>query len=181
MGGNAIAFLGASESGKSTMAAALHARGYPLVVDDIVAVRLSDGRAEVFPGFPQFKLWPDAVAALGGDPDTLSRTEPGFEKRARPVTDGPSARESLPLGRIYVLAQGEAVEIEPLSPTEIFFALVSHSYGIDWLHSVSGGADFLSRAEIARRVPVRRLRRPWSLCSLADVTAAVEKDLAAGL
>jgi hypothetical protein len=66
--GAAVGFLGGRGAGKSTMAAALLRRGYPLLTDDILAVSLEDGSPRVLPGFPQLKLWPDAVARWAAIP-----------------------------------------------------------------------------------------------------------------
>jgi hypothetical protein len=175
-----VAFLGASGAGKSTMAAAFHLRGVPVLTDDIVAVQLRNGRVRAAAGFPQLKLWPDAVAALGGDPEALLCSEPDRDKRIYPVDGERFAHELLPLRCLYVLAESDdGVSIERLPPAEGFLELVSQSYGIGWMHEISGRADFLSRAEIARRVPIRRLRRPSALHLLPEVVAAVERDLAA--
>lgn len=174
--GVAVGFLGSSGWGKSTMAAALHAAGYPLVVDDVVAVRFDAGRPEVYPGFPQFKLWPDALGALGADPTTLPTIDPEMDKRARRITEGFCTAESLPLGRLYVLSTGGSIEIESLNPREAFLQLAYHSYGIQWLHEVSGSAHFLNRAELARSLPVQRLRRPRDLQLLPDLVRLVESD-----
>ncbi|HEU4643275.1 MAG TPA: hypothetical protein VFS44_12545 [Gemmatimonadaceae bacterium] len=173
-----IAFLGASGAGKSTLAAAFHRCGAPVVTDDTLAVRLHDGAVLATPGFAHLRLWPDSVTALGGDPGALARCEPDREKRVYPTARERIAHEPLPLRRLYVLADGDTPAVERLSPAESFLALVANSYGIDWMHDVSGRADFLARAEIARRVPVRRLRRPDDLALLSWTVACVEDDLA---
>ena len=82
--GDAVAFLGGSGWGKSTLAATLYARGHPLVADDLVAVDVG-GRENpiVLPGFPQLKLLPEAAAAsLGDDAELLPRLASGFDKRS---------------------------------------------------------------------------------------------------
>jgi hypothetical protein len=174
--GAAVGFLGARGAGKSTMAAALLGRGYPLLADDILAVSLQSGFPQVLPGFPQLKLWPDAIAALGGDPALLPPVCEGEDKRTQAI--GGSFRAGpVPLARLYMLSTGNVTAIEPLSSGDAFLELVSHSYGITWLHGVSGPAQFAARAELVRRVPMRRLRRPPGLDQLAQVTRLVEEDL----
>jgi hypothetical protein len=174
--GAAIGFLGGRGAGKSTMAAALLRRGYPLLTDDILAVSLEDGSPRVLPGFPQLKLWPDAVVALGGDPVLLPLVCEGEDKRAQTVAEFPPAR-SLPLACLYVLAGGDTLAIEQLSSRDAFLEVVSNSYGITWLHGVSGPGQFAARAELVRRVPVRRLRRPPGVDLVAPMTRLVEEDL----
>jgi hypothetical protein len=173
--GVAVGFLGHRGAGKSTMAAALLGRGYSLLTDDILAVSLQDGTPHVRSGLPHLKLWPDAVAALGGDPVLLPPVREGHDKRAQAI--GRSLRSgSLPLSRLYVLSGGDDPALEPLPSREAFFALVTHSYGIAWLHGVSGPAQFAARAELIRRIAVRRLRRPSDLGRLDQVIRLVEED-----
>jgi hypothetical protein len=176
--GAAVAFLGPPRHGKSTTAAALHAQGYPLVVDDVVAIRFDGGGATVYPAFPQFKLWPDSVRALGHDPDTLPEIEPDYVKRARPVDAGFWGQEALPLRCIYVLAWGDALAIEPVAVREAFLQIASHSYAIHWMHEVSGSTYLHARARLAEQVPVRRLRRPRDFALLPEVLAQVLEDVA---
>ena len=178
IGGSAVAFMGASGWGKSTLAAALHGRGHPVVGDDILATDLGTGTPVVFSGFPHFKLWPQSVAALGGSWEELPRATPDAEKRMRPMPTGFVVGGSHPLARIYVLARGERTHIEPLTPRDAFLELVAHSYGIDWLHPVSGPSDFSRRAELARAIQIRRLTRPWELKKLSTVADLVEQDVA---
>ena len=71
VGGDAIALLGGLGRGKSTMAAALHVRAHQMVADDLTAIQMDSAYPTVLPAFAQFKLWPDAVTALGDSLETL--------------------------------------------------------------------------------------------------------------
>jgi HPr Serine kinase C-terminal domain len=178
----AVLFLGSAGWGKSTLAAALHTRGHALVADDIVALQVGEKRPTVFPGFPQLKLWPEAViCSLGDDPEKLPRWNPFFTKRVRSAEHGFSL-DSLPVGRIYVLAEGDAMEILPLQPQEALVELVRHSYGSDQgLHTTTdkeSTSHFHKCASIVRIVPMRRLRRKKSLLQLSEQAQLIERDLA---
>jgi len=71
--GGCVAFLGRRGMGKSTLAAFLQHRGYPIVCDDICAVTLSQSHPPlVSPGYPQLKLFADSIEALGQDSDTFT-------------------------------------------------------------------------------------------------------------
>ena len=60
-----MAFAGDSGGGKSTTAAALHARGLDLVTDDLLVLDPdAAGGVVVYPGFPVLRLWPEAAAAV---------------------------------------------------------------------------------------------------------------------
>ncbi|HWP47150.1 MAG TPA: hypothetical protein VNM22_08325 [Candidatus Limnocylindrales bacterium] len=176
MNGAAIAFLGGPGWGKSTTVAALYARGHGVVADDITAVEVAKDHPLVFPGFPQLKLWPEAVTALGEDPGMLYSLHPHLEKRGKRITKGFSPHP-LPLRCIYVLAEGQIPEIESIQPQETLIELIRHFYGIKLLRSSEVSSHFLRCASLAKKVAIRRLKRPRSLSSLFNVVQMVEEDL----
>jgi hypothetical protein len=173
----AIAFLGEAGGGKSTTAAAFHKRGYRVVADDVVAVRLDAEPPIVFPSFPRLKIWPETATFLGDDLASLAELHPTMAKRGRQVAEAFS-KNPLPLRRIYVLAEGQIPEIEILPPHATVIELVRHSYGVRLLQSLDASSHFLQCADLARRIPVRRLKRPYTLESLPGTIRAVEEDLA---
>lgn len=176
--GFAVSFLGGRGWGKSTVAAAFHARGHAFVADDVTAIDMSPGGFTVLPAFPQLKLWPEGVVSLGEAPERLPRIHPLVEKRARRATQGFS-RRPCPLKRIYVLAEGPDPAIEPLRPQEALIELVRHSYGTRLL-KLDGAAclHFLQCTRLATHITICRLRRPRSLPVLSDLANLVEDDLA---
>ena len=164
------------------MAATLHARGCAIVTDDVTAVDVGAECDTVFPGFPQLKLWPEAIVSLGETPETMPRLHPLLEKRARPAVRGFSHR-LLPLRRLYVIAGGPAPAIEPLAPHEALIEILRHWYGSrfqDRLLRVNGTAVSHLRqcASLANRVPVRRLIRPPAFQALLELATLIEDDLA---
>ncbi|MDQ3917412.1 MAG: hypothetical protein M3348_02970, partial [Acidobacteriota bacterium] len=178
LAGGAVAFLGYSGRGKSTTAAALHARGHRLVADDVVAVENgTDGPPNVWPGFPQLKLWPEVVGSLGVEPESLRRLHHSFDKRARRVSEGFSP-EPLPLKRLYVLAEADSYGAELLAPQDAVIELVRHSYGVRLLSTRPGGEHFSRCADLAKRMPVYRLHRPRKLDELATLAEFIERDAA---
>lgn len=174
--GGVVAFFGGPGWGKSTTAAAFHARGHAAVSDDELVIEFREDGVMVLPAFPQMKLWPDAVNAVGADPASLPRLMEGFDKRVRKVTKGFSSA-TLPFRRAYVLGEGPVQRIVRLSQREAVMELVKHSLGTRLL--AAGGRDrhFLQCAEIARRVPVSRLERLRSLDEFDDLVKLVEDDI----
>jgi len=69
-------FMGESGVGKSTLAAAFYQSGYQLFADDVTAVKLQDGRFEVWPSPHRLRLLPETLEWLGiqisGEPEVLS-------------------------------------------------------------------------------------------------------------
>lgn len=178
--GEAVAFLGGSGWGKSTVAATLHAQGHGVVADDLVAVDRPGGAPIVYPGFPQLKLWPEAAAMLGNAPDRLPRLHPLLEKLAYPAVRGFSTNP-LPLRRLYVLAEGSNAQVEALEPQAAFVELIRHTYTARVLDSTRTPLHFLQCANLAAKVPIRRLTSQRSLAALPGLATLVEKDLAANV
>jgi hypothetical protein len=178
--GGAVAFLGQKGQGKSTIAATFYARGYALVGDDLVAVDVNDlGHPMVLPGFPQLKLMPEAVtAALGDDPMQLRQLVSGYEKRARIATAGFSLAP-LPLKRIYVLEEGEALAIESLKPQDALLHVLGQSYPArifgQGLQGQEAASNFTQCAGVATQVPAFRLKRPKSLTLLPATLQLLEE------
>ena len=178
-----FAFLGGKGQGKSTMAATLYKRGNHLMADDVVALDLSDPRSPlVLPGFPQFKLWPEAAAStLGDDPETLPQLASGYEKRARRVADRFS-HGSLPLRYICVLSEGSAPTLKPLQPQAAIVQLIANSYvarfGNQLLQGTGASAHLRQCASLVKSVPVYCLERPRSLPLLPAIAQLVEEHLA---
>lgn len=183
-GGQAVAFLGNNGGGKSTIAAALYAKGYDVVADDVAAIGIDPSGPIVFPAFPQLKLWPEAATLLGENPESLPILHPGFDKRGWHVGRGFST-EGRRLERVYVLAQGPAPALEPLEPRQAWLELMRNWYGNrfgrDLLQARGSAALHLRQCvALAGRVPMHRLRRsggPSSLLHLADL---VHEDLLRG-
>jgi hypothetical protein len=175
LGGAVTGFLGGPRWGKSTMAATLHRRGHALVADDFIAVTEHNGALRVYPGFPQLKLWPEAAASVGADPEQLPQLRPDLEKRARRLEAG-FAAEALPLGRLYVLEEGEAIAVEALDRQTALVELVRHSYAARALPRLDAAEHLRQCARVLRQTTVRRLRRPRDLGALEAVAECVEAD-----
>lgn len=177
VGGAAVAFVGEKGAGKSTTVAALHARGYPVVADDVVALDLSASEPKVLPGIPRLKLWPEAAAMLGMPPEALSRLHPLLEKRDCPL-EGEFVRKAMSLDALYLLTDGgsECDACLLSSPQERVTTLLRHSYAQRFLGKAGAtGEHFQQCVELARAIPMYQLRRPKALESLLETAAFIEK------
>lgn len=174
--GLAALFLGDSEWGKSTTAAACYRAGYPLVADDTTAIELGGPRAAAVPAIPRIKLWPESMEALALDPSSHDRVHAELDKRQLPAErDFP--RESVPIGAIYVLSEGEP-GIEPLTGQPAVIEVVRHSYAVDLLQATgTQGRHFLQCSDLVSRVPVRRLSTGKTLDGIAAIPALIVADL----
>jgi HPr Serine kinase C-terminal domain len=179
--GAAIAFIGDKGWGKSTMAAALHARGHSLISDDVVALDMSNkNQILVLPAFGQLKLWPDAVASLGENPENFPQLVSLFEKRDYRLSQG-FLTKTLPLKRIYVLGTNSTVEIQSIPPQEIITHLIRNSYvtrfGNELLqHNAS--SHLLQLTQLIEQVSIHRLLRPSELSLLPNIAKLLEEHVA---
>ncbi len=173
--GQVAAFVGACGQGKSTLTAAMHAAGHPIVTDDLVAVPY--GKREIYPGYPQIKIAPETAQVLGLDPRQIRPLHPASPKSVYRSTEV-FPRVELPLGAIFSLSQGEALNLRRLSPREALVQLIAHSYRFD---QAQGGLDtaayFRALGDLIERVPVYELQRPRSLELLPATVTLIRRQL----
>lgn len=162
VGGRAIAILGASGHGKSTLAGALIALGGAPLTEDLL--RLGQGPAgfQAEPGAPMLHLLEDAYRHLAPRlPDGSAR--PSGDGKVRLTLSGDAA--PVPLAALYVLeppGRGGEASLGRLSGPSAIGALAEHLYGSRWVRPV-GAEDLAFCARLARDVPVFALSRPWAL------------------
>ncbi|MBE0696051.1 MAG: hypothetical protein IH586_03925, partial [Anaerolineaceae bacterium] len=126
--GKVVAFIGDKSAGKSSTAAALCARGHPLVTDDLLAIHYDpSGKPFVLFSYPQLKIWPDTAETLGMEPGSMARIRPDIEKRTF-QSDLLDPQLEYPLHCVYVLGIGDTTEIFPLPPQAALFSLVRNIY-----------------------------------------------------
>jgi hypothetical protein len=135
--GRAVALVGEAGAGKSTTAAALALRGWPVLAEDVCALADLGGHYQVLPGYPRVCLWPDSVDFLFSSRDALPLMVSGWEKRFLAL-DGSRAQfasSSAPLAAIFLLAERSAQDsapcIEPVSQREALLQLVRNTY-MNW-------------------------------------------------
>ena len=179
---SAVAFLGTKGGGKTTAATAMVAAGYPLLVDDLLALRLTGGDVLAQPGYPMLRLWPEQVDHFLGGGDHLPLVHPSFTKRRVRVGDGFGTHHigAVPLRRIYlpVRRDGGEVTIEPVSSREALIETVRNSFLHDAVHSFGlAGPRLAMLAQALRSVSVRRVTYPSGFDRLPELVAAVEVDL----
>jgi len=174
----AVCFCGDAGYGKSTTAAALALRGFPVLAEDIVALAESGGEFCAVPGYPRVCLWPESVAMLLGREDALPRLTPVWEKQYLEL-DGQRAKfadAKLPVGILYLFSprsdDREAPRVEKIGPREALLELVQNTY-MNWvLDREQRAKEFDALCRLIQRVPVRRIlphakpERMPALCEL---------------
>jgi len=184
--GRAVGFLGGSGSGKSVLCAELLRLGCGFIADDGLALKQgADGAWRGLPGPPGLRLWPSGLATrLGWAPERLPRVRGSGDKRWLSLPDGPG---ELPPRRprwaaFYELDRraepGGPVRIAPCRPQEALVRLLAHGVAAAPAAALGLAAQRLELlADVAERVPLRRLSLASGSDSAAAVLAAVESDL----
>ncbi len=102
--GGALLVTGDSGAGKSILVAALAARGFPLIADDLCALDFSDKAApKILPAFPRLKLWADSATRLGIPVEGLERCRAATQKFALPFAAERFHAAALPPKSIVLL------------------------------------------------------------------------------
>jgi hypothetical protein len=163
IGDEAIALLGPGGAGKSTTAAAFAELGFPVLSDDIAALREEDGEFYVTPGYPRLCLWPESVSALSAVRQNLPHITPNWEKRYLDLT-APELQfqgEAVRLSAIYMLGNRQthasAPHFETVSPQDALIHLVGNTHANYLLDGPMRSREFESLSQIVKRVPIRRV------------------------
>ena len=125
----AVVFLGPSGSGKSSAAAAMHARGYQLVTDDVLAVDLRrDSQPVVAPGLPLLKLRPNVADNLLGD--KTNNIFPNIDNYGKVIhSDNSSAIKSWKeINAVNILNIGEEHKISKIKDKKSFLKISDSIY-----------------------------------------------------
>ena len=173
LGGGAIAFIGRSGAGKSSVAAHLVARGASLVTDDVLALSVEQrgDRIRAYPGTRLAGIDTKELAAMTADGRARLGAIIGRSDKAHfavPVVDSP-----LPLLAVYFLRRNEGLDID-IGPSE---TLASHLLGSSFLSYLDSPNYLVGHLEvcalIAETVPTYVATTPPT-AGAKEVAAAVE-------
>lgn len=186
--GRAVAFLGASTFGKSSLAACFIAAGYPLLTDDTLRLEERDGQYVAFPGPPRLRLLPrigrlylgSLAAGVVMNPTEKDAKAP---KLVFPLSPSQSFAMVAPLAAIYVVTAPRKVHrrqqmvIKQLSPLQALMSVVSFTHNDELTNSDRLSRQLDAAQRLIAAVPIRSLAYPRILASLDDVKDAVLGDL----
>ena len=181
----AVAFVGSSGRGKSTLASSLALQGFPLVTDDCLLLAEAGSDLLVTPSYPGARLWEDSIESLFEHAPSLSDVAHYTDKK-RLTLDNDALhfqRESLPLARMFFLAdpaeipEQQAITIEPLSAREAFIELVSYCFKLEIDNRDVLAREFQLLNRIAQLPLFYRLTYRHDFAQLPAVQAAVLEHL----
>jgi hypothetical protein len=178
----AIAFLGPSAFGKSTLAASFVAAGHRLLTDDLLNVNDVGTEVVAYPGPARIKLFAEvARRVLGLTAGVAMNADTG--KLIVGLPDHQSCSHPMPLKTLYVLAEPggsgrrRRVAIEPLSRREGFVELVRATFNRRLGGRRRVGRQFELMTSLTRRTIIKRLIYPRTIECLPEVRARLLEDL----
>jgi hypothetical protein len=177
---SAIAFLGGSGWGKSTLASLFHQHGYSLLTDDVMALQmngLKEPSPLVVPSFPEVKLLPDAAAAVGVASESSSMLQSLSDKSIQRL-DQHFATDAIPLKHLYILRVGDDYDISPTPSRLAFTELIQHSRATKTMADQAFMVQhFHQCSALVKAVPISYLQRPRSLDQLHTLVKLIEAHL----
>ena len=178
VGERAVLFTGRAGAGKSTLAAALDARGYPIINDDVCRVDFDEQRRPiVLPDGKMSKLWQDAVDYLGLDDrkgaSVRGRINKYYVEPRNAFTGG-----AIPLGAIYSLREQRPPferGIEPLGRLDGAQVLRRNLYRQRLISKMGLSAALFAKSNAVQdHVELYRLTRPFDLAVMPDIVLRLE-------
>ncbi|MEM8972460.1 MAG: hypothetical protein AAGD43_10410 [Pseudomonadota bacterium] len=156
--GGAMAFAAPAGTGKSTLAAALALRGYPLVADDVCVIKRDEesGVPMLYP-FPAkgMKLAADAAAKLGLTPGERLPVVGGRDKSYVHVPSVENSNEPLPLRGFYAMSEavGPTDSFSKLAGSELISHVMANVYRIEYIECIRSIAPLAEQVfQICRHV-----------------------------
>ena len=174
--GKAVAFLGDSAAGKSTMAALFSAHGYDLICDDVLVHFGDEGGIRVLPSDRSTRLWRDSASVLQLDNEPGS-ADTAVAKRVIPadaaeITDVHRLAGLFVLSWIFPFTAGP--EIRPVSEIEAFSKLRQNIFRNQLIDTLDLESRYMSRiARLIGTIPVFILARPPNYAAIDEIPSLV--------
>jgi hypothetical protein len=175
--GKAVALLGDSGHGKSTLAAAFVHAGHQILTDDLLLIRDDGGILCGFAGPPRIKLLPDVARRFFPDQARCSLMNPDGDKLIIPLEQGQWQPGPVPLHGFLLLKESDdnvrGFDLTSLSGAQSLLQLVRSTYNARISSPDRLRRQFLAVRDWATRIPVRGLTYPRTLAALEQVRQAI--------
>jgi hypothetical protein len=188
--GEAVAFLGESGFGKSTLAACFLQAGYRMLTDDLLILKddllILKKDSDTFIAYPgplRIKLYPHLAHRFLGTASNGVAMNSESRKLILPLCGARASSAPAPLKALYTLAaprqmsRKQPIRISVLPPREGFMALVKNTFNSRIVHPARLERQFQQMTRLASVVPVKELSYPRVLADLPKVRDAILADL----
>lgn len=178
--GKAVLFTGISGAGKSTTANAFRLEGYKMLTDDVCPIQFVKNKPYALPGYPQSKLWEDALENMNIQFEHLEYIRNGIQKRRLPITDT-FMKKPMEVKALYILQSHNESDVKILKVNDADkFRLIKRMTYRRYLVNGLGiqSFHFMNVSQLANQISIKRLVRP-QLFSVNEVVTTIRKDLEA--
>jgi len=179
----AVAFLGDSGYGKSSLAASFLNAGFQLVTDDLLILQRNEDGYVVEPGPPRIKLFPEIAGDLLQGPALVGASmNPLTNKKVIRLECSATPQTAVPLAVIYILTPPKSrrgnsrVVLRRLHPRTAFLEITRNTFSPQVVEPLRLRRHFEFVADVVARVPVKTLSYPLRLELLDKVRDAVLRD-----
>lgn len=177
----AVAFLGSSGQGKSTLAAAFVAAGHQVLTDDLLVIREVDGALCGLPGPPRLKLFPAAAERFLPKQAASTRMNPETAKLIIPLARGQVTVAPTPIHTFVALEGCEEgpsrIHLSALSGRESVLQLLRSSFNTRLVTPERLRRQLLVARDWAARIGVRRIEYPWVMADIERVRDTIVADV----
>lgn len=178
--GGAIAFLGLSRGGKTTLAGSFAKLGYPFLTEDVIDLDRRDGLYWLQPKRSKLRLFVDSARhLLGGEPRFAdeNRKQDVEADETLPFADAPT-----PLRQIYVLGTDHSapLSIREFSLKEALGALMPHAFILDVENKAALRSHFARIADLSQDIGCYALDYRREYAELPRVQEAILENYRAG-
>ena len=174
-----IAFLGATGTGKSTIAAALGRRGAALVSDDCLVLHRKDASIIATPSYAGLRLYDDVRETLF--PEAPSNLVAHYSAKQRVTTAVPLATEPQALRMVFALERvphSGTPALEQLGPADATMALTAAAFRMDAERREQDRRQLGFFADVSRRVPISRLVFSEDLSNIGSLAETILASVA---
>lgn len=181
----AVALVGPSGHGKSTLAASFALHGYPVLTDDCLLLEERGAELVAIPSYPGVRLWGDSVEMLFAPTTAVAEVAHYTDKKRLSLREHPGhfSAEHHRLRRMYFLAEPAShdppapITITRMTPREAFMELVSASFKLGVDDPGVLAREFQLFERIATLPLFYRLAHPHDYAQLPAVRAAILEHL----
>lgn len=180
--GIGLAITGPSGNGKSTLAGAFAAAGYPVVTDDILPLKLIEKNVYGLPGNGRIRLYPNSFKNIAGLPDDLPALTANWEKCYLDLSTPPYTfhDKQIPIQAIYILDWGDKTctvpSLRPVQPASAVPLLASNTYRNELLNNAMRREEFQFLCRLVTLIPVKTILMTDSLNEISSLRHLILND-----
>lgn len=181
--GRALALVGASGVGKSTLVAAFAAEGHTVLTDDVMPLEFKKDVLHAVSGYPHIRLYPKSFENLKGIPNELPKLMSNWDKCYLDLTTTSYQFQcgTAPLKIIYILDwstdnASENVKISPVAPSAAVSLLAANTYRNELLNSEMKSNEFLFLGRLASLIPMKKIQPVDDIATISDLLEAILSD-----